>query len=233
MLRFNSNLALGIYAGAVTLALCWSKVAASQPETTLVDTLDVHRINVREDDGTIRMIIASKDHSPGYIIDNKPVQGPTRPTAGIVFYNDDGSERGGLEYSGKMIGGAPTTSAELGFDQFGQNEVVALTQDQSDAGRSGGLMIADRPDAPVVPAAVAAWSLPPDEQAGALAHLCDNGACGRTRLYVGTSTNRDAVVALRDGEGRVRLQMRVTEAGLPVIEFLDTQGRVVKTEGVE
>jgi len=37
-------------------------------------------------------------------------------------------------------------------------------------------------------------------------------------------------LALRDGMGRVRLRLRVTQAGTAVIEFLDAAGKVVRTE---
>jgi hypothetical protein len=38
------------------------------------------------------------------------------------------------------------------------------------------------------------------------------------------------MIALRDAKGRVRLRMRVTEAGAASIEFLDETAKVVKTE---
>jgi hypothetical protein len=44
-----------------------------------------------------------------------------------MFYNDEGSESGGLHYGGKATHDGGQSSAQLAFDQYDQDEIVSLT----------------------------------------------------------------------------------------------------------
>jgi len=55
------------------------------------DIIDVKRINVREPDGTLRMAISSKALFPDAIVAGQEHLHP-RPMAGMLFYNDEGTE---------------------------------------------------------------------------------------------------------------------------------------------
>src|ERR1051325_2780338 len=57
--------------------------------------IDVERINVVEKDGSIRLVISNRDRSPGLMQRGEPFTPPTR-RAGLIFYNDEGTENGGL-----------------------------------------------------------------------------------------------------------------------------------------
>lgn len=59
------------------------------------DEINVHRINVLEPNGTLRMVISDHAKLPGIIVRGKE-QPFSRPQAGMIFYNDEGSENGGL-----------------------------------------------------------------------------------------------------------------------------------------
>src|SRR6185312_5421194 len=60
------------------------------------DEIDVHRINVVEPDGTLRLAISDQDRFPGLIIEGKEYPHPDRKAAGMLFYNNQGTEAGGL-----------------------------------------------------------------------------------------------------------------------------------------
>jgi hypothetical protein len=62
----------------------------TNPQT--FDEIDVHRINVRELDGTLRMVISNTDRFPGAIVKGKEYPHP-RDTAGVLFYDAIGSNR--------------------------------------------------------------------------------------------------------------------------------------------
>lgn len=53
-----------------------------------------------------------------------------------------------------------------------------------------------------------------------------DGVFGHRRLFVGVRDG-DAVLDLRDGQGRSRLRLRVADDGAAAIEFLDEDGQVV------
>ena len=79
----STILGIVLLTGAVTL------------KQTSFDEIAVHRINVVEPDGTLRMVISNHAQLPGIIVHGR--ERPfDRPQAGMLFYNDEGSENGGL-----------------------------------------------------------------------------------------------------------------------------------------
>src|SRR6266568_5504665 len=62
--------------------------------------IDVQHVNVVEPDGTLRMIISNHAKLPGIIVRGKEERFD-RPQAGLLFYNDVGSENGGLIFGGR------------------------------------------------------------------------------------------------------------------------------------
>ena len=229
----RTNRVLIAWCALLTLVLAWRvPVGAAAPRVLSVDTLDVHRINLREDDGTVRLIIASRDHFPGLIEHNREHPHPDRAdAAGMIFYNDEGTENGGLIFGGsRSAAGTVSSFGHLSFDQYEQDQVVNLEQTEDAGQRYGGLTIADRPDEPIDFGLVdRLGKMPPAQRAAQLARLRANGAFGQPRVFVGKDEQRDAEVVLRDARGRARLRLRVTAAGAAVIEFLDERGRSVRT----
>ncbi|MCL7981110.1 MAG: hypothetical protein M8862_01135 [marine benthic group bacterium] len=93
------------------------------------------KITVVDDEGRTRVLLAG-----GY--------GPRRADlAGLLFINLEGVQAGGLEYTGKRdTSGTVDAGAILTFDQFGNDEIVALSYDQDGGRKRQGLTIQDRPD---------------------------------------------------------------------------------------
>ncbi|MDA8350742.1 MAG: hypothetical protein M0038_18445 [Pseudomonadota bacterium] len=78
-------------------------------------TIDVQRINVVEPNGALRMVISDQARFPGAIVKGK--QYPfDRHTAGMIFYNSEGTENGGLIFGGrKQANGTVTSYGHLSF----------------------------------------------------------------------------------------------------------------------
>jgi hypothetical protein len=149
----------------------------------------------------------------------------------MIFLNDEGTENGGLIFGGRKTAGKVTAFGHLSFDQYEQDQVINLEQTEEAGTRYGGLTIADYPDVSMdFDLEQRLSKMSAAERDATLAKLRDSGAFGQRRLFVGKSEDRDAVVALRDGAGHVRLRMRVTAAGVASIEFLDAAGRIVRTD---
>ena len=91
------------YAAVVTALLGVLSLAAfrQNAQKTKFGEIDVERINVLEPDGSYRMVISNRPRSIGPIYKGKPFgyAGGTRP--GIIFFNDEGTENGGLTFEGK------------------------------------------------------------------------------------------------------------------------------------
>ena len=107
--------------------------------------IDVERINVMEPDGKYRMVISNRPRSIGPIYKGKPFgyEGGGRP--GIIFFNDDGTENGGLTFAGtRGPDGTIDASTHMSFDQFNQDQVLNLDYSDRNGRRRVGISMLDR-----------------------------------------------------------------------------------------
>ncbi|HKN67370.1 MAG TPA: hypothetical protein VJW73_13900, partial [Gemmatimonadaceae bacterium] len=112
------------------------------------DEIDVERINIIAPNGTPRLIISKAERAPDVIINGKTYHRSGSNEAGMIFYNEEGSENGGMGFSGRTRDGHTSANAGLMFDQYGQDQTVGLTYDERDGRRSAGLRVWDRPNQP-------------------------------------------------------------------------------------
>ena len=225
---------LKIYAVASTLAFLLLATAAfvPSPKRQHFGEIDVERINVVEKDGKYRMVISNKDRSIGPIAYGKPFgyAGGNRP--GIIFFNDEGTENGGLTFGGKTENRKFSSSGHLSFDQYNQDQVIYLQYIDDNGQRRMGLTIADRADIPILGLVARMDSikkLPEPAQAEAMKKLSDNDGgppLFAQRVYVGRDVKKSAVVNLSDPKGRTRIRMMVDSLGAASLEFLDETGKV-------
>src|SRR5262245_16670544 len=88
------------------LAVAGFSRAQSAPRKAKFDEIDVERINGMEADGRYRMVISNKARSQGPLYKGKPFlyTGAQSPRSGMIFFNDEGTETGGLIFSGRQMG---------------------------------------------------------------------------------------------------------------------------------
>jgi hypothetical protein len=225
------------YSMFMTVALGVIALAAfrQQPaQKTKFIEIDVERINIVEPDGKLRMVISNRPRSIGPIYKGKPFgyAGGTRP--GLIFFNDEGTENGGMTITGSRgADGRYRASSSWSFDQFDQDQILTLQYSDNNGQRRTGFTVADRAEVNIYDLVVARDSinLMPDTAARrvALEKLMGprNGVpLAATRLYAGRDVAKNAVVNLSDAQGRVRLRMRVDSLGRASLDFLDATGRV-------
>ncbi len=170
--------------------------------TPTFDQITVHRINVVEPDGTIRMIVSDRASFPGMIVQGreKPY---SRPFSGVLLYNDEGTETGGLVFGGHKdaSGQVVDSGVSLTFDKYGApQQIVQLAGVEDVHDRFSGL---------------------------AINGFTEAGVHNR-RLWLGRDASDTASVALMDTEGRKRIVMQVMKDGSANLSFLDERGKVVK-----
>ncbi len=156
-----------VYSGVLTLVLCVVLLSASSSmKKASFDEIDVKRINVIEPDGTVRLIISDKTHFPGLIVKGKEYP-HDRQTAGMLFFDDEGTEDGGLIFGGlKEKNGEVQTWGHLSFDQYQGDQVLVLDAGEEEGQRHSGMQIIDQPDVPMSQV-TEALQLPPDAEARA------------------------------------------------------------------
>lgn len=214
---------LAIYSGVLTIAFAvtiFSGFTTSRAKSSF-DEITVHRINVVEPDGTVRLIISDKAEFPGMIIKNKQVDSrPDRRTAGMLFFNDEGTENGGLIFGGnKEPNGTETSYGHLSFDRYAQDQVMTIEADQEGARRRSGISIDDRPDWPITDLV----NLPRSQWM----KFAKSHEMGHQRIYLGRTPDKAASLTLKDVQGHPRIVIRVAANGTPSLQFLDANGKVV------
>ena len=107
------------YAAVLTGLLGLTLVVRGAPANQDFDEITVHRIRVVEPDGTLRMVISNYDGLPS---NARGGQGQNRrPGAGILFYNNEGVENGGLIFGGHRDaqGKIVDSGVSPSFDKYG------------------------------------------------------------------------------------------------------------------
>jgi hypothetical protein len=228
---------LHAYAATTSLVLVVVAVAAfRQAPPKNMGEITVERINVVDANGTLRLVISNKDRMHPGVIGGKTVQ-RSRPYAGLIFFNDQGDEAGGMTLSGREENGRRSASAGLMFDQLGQDQTIGFDYGEVDRQRSAAFKVWDRPETPLadlVEKLNAANAIQdPAKRDAAIAELRANAPKPAQRVSVGKGTDGVASVLLSDAQGHNRLALRVRPDGAATIEFLDASGKVVRRVGPE
>lgn len=207
-----------------------------QSATAKFEEIEVGRINVVERDGTLRLAISNSERAPGWVFGGKPR--PGRPkNAGMVFFDDEGNEDGGLIFGGTSRDGKYEAGASLTFDQHDADQVVALQYIDENGVRRNGLAINEFP-AKFSMSAYHAQSdslkaMPPGPARDAAQARFDSaqarGELGSNRGYFGRDKAGSATLRLSDKTGKPRLRLLVDSLGAARMEFLDAAGHVTKT----
>jgi alpha-D-ribose 1-methylphosphonate 5-triphosphate synthase subunit PhnG len=194
--------------------------------------ITVERVNVVDHDGTLRMVIAGQDRMHPGVMDGVTIDRP-RPVAGLIFFNDQGDEVGGLAYTGQEKNGVRTADASLMFDQLKQDQTIGISYSEKDGKRSAAFHVWDRADqhlSDLIRKLNAANRLTdPAAKQAAIAAARASAPKGAERVFVGKQTDRSALVSLSDADGHPRLRLRVNADGKAAIEFLDASGHVTET----
>lgn len=223
-------LALKAYAAIATLVLLGLAMTGFGPTPDQVEfgEIDVERINVVEADGRLRLVISNRARQHPGVVDGVATPRPDGRPPGILFFNHQGNEAGGLVVDEN---GGQGHFLSLTFDKSRQDQTIGLQHLESDDGTYfAGLKVWDRPHTSLADfgrrrAAIERMPPGPGRQR-ALAAL-DEAHPASQRIVVGRGRDESAVVSLADPEGRTRLRLAVDSGGDPRIELLDAEGKVV------
>src|SRR6187431_2804319 len=180
---------------------------------TSMGEITVERLNVVDANGTLRMVLAGKDRMHPGVMDGVTIDRP-RPVAGMLFFNDEGDEVGGLTYTGTVANGQGRANAGIMFDQLKQDQTVGISYSEANGRRSAGFQVWDRSDtvrlSELIAKLNAANKLPAGAQRdAAVAEIRATAPPGPRRVFVGKTQDRAATVALSDSDGRPRLTLTV------------------------
>ena len=199
----NGNRFLVIYSGVLTVIFATTILGgfAAGDKKIKFDEIEVHRINIVEPDGTLRMVISNKARLPGVIVHSKEGHQEDRPYAGMLFYNNEGSENGGLVFGGhkNAKGEVVDSGGSLSFDRYDASQVVQLAGVDDHENRFAGMAVRD--------------STP--------------GGNSTRRVWIGRDDSGAAELDLMDAAGKKRIVLQAPATGTPRIGFLDADGKTI------
>jgi hypothetical protein len=223
--------ALQIYAAASFAILAVLSLSAFTQSQQRIDELTVQRLNVVDANGTLRFVLSNKDRMHPGVMDGVTINRP-RPVAGMLFFNDEGDEVGGLTYTGTDDGGR-RANAGLMFDQLKQDQTIGISYSEGNGQRSAGLQVWDRseeqPLSELIKGLNAANAMPEGAaRDAAVKAVRAKAQPGPRRLFVGKNSEKAATVSLADANGKPRLVMTVGADGAASIDFLDADGKTLQ-----
>ena len=173
-----------------------------RPEPARFDQLSAKRIDIVDERGQKRLVLACAERFPLPVLKVKEWPRSIAP-AGMVFYKADGDECGGLAMA--EVGGARKNMLIL---DYSNSEAIGIGMLETKEGHYGaGLSIVER--------------MPLE------ADIAKVGSSGPERIGVSNEAG-SAQVRLADALGRVRIRISVEGDGTGGIELLDEAGEVVE-----
>ncbi|HVH50401.1 MAG TPA: hypothetical protein VM781_01945 [Candidatus Bathyarchaeia archaeon] len=199
----NGNRCLLVYSAVLTAAFAATVLGgfAAGDKKIKFEQIEVQRINIVEPDGTLRMVVSNKARLPEVMVRGKEQHQEDRPYAGMLFYNNEGSENGGLVFGGhkNAKGEIVDSGGSLSFDKYDASQVVQLAGVDDRENRFAGLAVSDS----------------------------TAGGNSQRRVWIGRDDSGAAELALMDAAGKKRLVLQVPATGTPRIAFLDASGRTL------
>lgn len=189
--------------------------------------IDVERLNVREKNGQLLMVVANSERMPDPVINGKAWK--TERPAGMLFYNGLGDENGGLVFGAVTGGGKYGAFQGFTFDKYKQAQTMALIYNDHSGKYRAGLQIWDRPEIPlsdIITKREELAKMPDGEAKTAALTKLNEQNFSPTRVYVGKNAEKESEVTLYDAKGKARIKMLVSADGTPKLDFLDADGKV-------
>lgn len=90
--------------------------------------IDVERINIIENDGTVKMVITNVGRFPhgNDTINGRPTNEDRKKRSGMLFFNEEGMECGGFIYDGDKTENGHSAGMSLTYDQYDGDQVMQL-----------------------------------------------------------------------------------------------------------
>jgi hypothetical protein len=226
---------LTAYAVASTLVfgVCILSSFNEKEKKLAVDELTAKRINVVDEKGELKMVISDKERQHSGRMNGKNFPKRERP-AGIIFFNDEGDECGGLVYAGSTKDGKVSSGMSFTMDQYHDDQVIQILNDEEfengAANVQRGISINEYP--------VGSNIITRNDKIEELQKIADakereqkiqdlwDKEGSKRRLFIGRSRGNSSGLFLYDKNGKPKMKIYVDEKGNPKIETIGEKGEV-------
>ena len=215
------------------------------------EEIDVERINIIESDGTLKLALFNSERLTRGLDGDK--RKGTGSISGLLFYNQEGYEAGGLVYNGKKIAGGQKSAAGLMFDGYRQDQTIALQHNEEKDSLTSyyedGLKIMSRPDRSNVKEEYEFYALKFPDRFGATETpkltnkeidsielvLSHQNKVSQKRLFIGSKRGDsgdgwfdETGLYIKNKYGKDMIRIYVDNFNKPKFEVLDSLGTIVR-----
>lgn len=216
-----------VFTGVLLISIILTAFTTSRLHQKM-DELTVKRINIIEDDGTIRMVISNKARQHPGRMDGLDLPERER-SAGLIFFNDEGDETGGLIYEVKKVGDAFTNGMSITMDQFKHDQALQLLNSEyivdGKVIAQRGLAINTFPEGATLTEYMKAiddtGSIKDDSEKQQKMTTIQKELGPINSLFVGRSQDGNHGLFIMDKNGIPRLMLYVDGEGVPKIQTID------------
>ncbi|NIG53972.1 hypothetical protein [Chitinophaga sp. Cy-1792] len=231
--KYNFLFYYTIISSSLFFVFILSSFIAKENKIT-ADEITVKRVTVVGEDGTSpRVVISNETRQHSGRMDGKDVE-PRKRDAGIIFFNNEGDEVGGLSFGVEKDKNTTDHAVYMTMDNHKNDQVIFLRNienyENGKATIDRGLEIREYPAdaAPLMKFIEKIKQLdsikdPKAREAGYAEYLEKNGA--RERLFIGRDANNDNGLFLYDAKGNPKMKLYVDNNGNPKIVVIDSTGK--------
>lgn len=215
-------------ASTACFALLFLTAFQTAPQKQRFTEIDVERINVVQPDGKLALVIANPQRMPGPILKGKELP-RKRDAGGIIFFNKEGTESGGLVHAGEQKAQGYDAGAMFTFDQFNNDQILYMQYQDDGTSRNAGFHVMDRPVKPDIFDYVQMMQATGEEKARIekqMQEASERGEGPSERVFLG-SVDRSAILSLKDTQGRRRIRLYVDKDNVARMEFRNEKDEVI------
>jgi hypothetical protein len=190
------------------------------------------RLDITEADGTLKLALFNSQSVAPLMMDGEDIMPGHRSgtgTAGIIFYNTEGDECGGLSLSSsKQDDGSYRSSLSMTFDQYKQDQVVQMFLQEENKNRQYGFRIFDRPEWNIRETVKMVKEIEATDDDEEKERIIDGiRKYSAVRMQMGKFLDNSVGIRINGKDGKERIRAYVDEKDNPHLELLDAEGNVV------
>ena len=215
----------------ILLFFCVFKIFS---QSISIDELTVKRVNIVGEDNNPRIVLSNEFRQHSGRMFGKDFPKRDRP-AGIIFFNNEGTESGGIISAVYDKNGKVNSGMSFTMDRFNNDQVIQIiNNEQYENGEEKiqrGFLVSE------FPKGAKFFNLHNEyEEIKKIANkeikrektidlLQREGA--KKRIYLGKSFNNEAGLTLYDKLGKSRLKIFITGKGQPKIQYINDQNKTI------
>ena len=203
-------------------------------DQTTLEELTVKKINIVGEDKSLRIVLSNETRQHPGIIDGKELSSRKRP-AGIIFFNNEGDESGGIISAVYKDNGNINSGMSFTMDQYKNDQVIQILNNEIlKKGKKiiqRGFQVNEFPEGAKYSSMLKELKKVKkikDEnlKQDRLSELMRRQGA-KKRIYLGRTFKDESGLFLYDKDGKLRLKIYLDRKGIPSIEYSKNGKKII------